>query len=104
MEVEKYFPRAGTSLREGQRALTLTSGDMGKRSLISSGKASAHFTISYENSREAAIEKYGTAFFSEENNFGAPFPLKAGEVRTEEYPTWWEFIQWLIGTRDHPER
>jgi len=54
--------------------------------------------------RESALEKFGEAYFSAENNFGAPFAPESGNVRTVDHPSWWEFVQWLIANKPYPER
>ena len=36
-----------------------------------------------------------------ENNV---FPFQPGSIRTLEHPSWWEFVQWLIANKLHPER
>jgi len=54
--------------------------------------------------REPALQKFGSEYFSAENNFGAPHVKKPGSIRTLEHPSWWEFVQWLIANKLHPER
>lgn len=45
--------------------------------------------------RQQAIDKFSKNFFSAENNFGSPVPVKS---RTKDYPSWWEFVQFVIDT------
>ena len=45
--------------------------------------------------RPAAIEKFGQEYFSASSHYGAPVYV---EGRTEELPSWWEFVQWIIDT------
>ena len=47
--------------------------------------------------RVAAVRRFGKEFFSRRNNFGAPLPLSKGR-RTEELPTFWEFVQFVKDT------
>lgn len=47
--------------------------------------------------RSQAIEKFGEAFFSAENNYGAP--IKANGVRCLGHPTFWEFVQYLKASK-----
>ena len=57
-----------------------------------------------EKYREAATRRFGQEFFSKENNFGAPFPVEKKHQRTKDLPSWWEFVQWILDSSDHPER
>ena len=43
--------------------------------------------------RKKYLDKFGPASLSKENNYGAIFPVKN---RKPEFPTFWEFIQWII--------
>jgi len=45
--------------------------------------------------RKRAINKFGKSFFSKENNYGAPLPVKR-TWRNEKLPSWWEFVQYII--------
>lgn len=47
--------------------------------------------------RQLAIQRFGPDFFSAENNFGSPFPISSG-WRTNQLPSWWEFVQYLLST------
>ena len=44
--------------------------------------------------RKKALRKFGSDFFSAENNFGTP--LAVNGVRVRELPTFWEFVQNVI--------
>ena len=48
--------------------------------------------------RAAALERFSREFFSRSNNFGAPLPVRKKGRRTEELPTFWEFIQYVKDT------
>ena len=41
--------------------------------------------------RKEAKKRFGQAFFSKTNNYGTP--IKKRVDRTEEQPTFWEFVQ-----------
>jgi len=45
--------------------------------------------------RKLAISKFGQDFFTEKQNFGAPFPVSRS-WRSEKQPTWWEFVHFLL--------
>ena len=47
--------------------------------------------------RKSALKKFGSKFFEEKNNFGAPMPPKG--PRTAQLPTFWEFVQYLKNTK-----
>jgi len=47
--------------------------------------------------RSEALRKFGSGFFSKENNFGAPLPV-ARSWRSADMPSWWEFVQYLLNT------
>jgi len=47
--------------------------------------------------RKQARAKFGEQFFEKKNNYGAPFPVNRS-WRDEHYPSWWEFIQYLLNT------
>jgi len=47
--------------------------------------------------RKAAIKKFGSDFFTEGNNFGAPYPVNRS-WRDEHFPCFWEFVQYLLKT------
>ena len=46
--------------------------------------------------RKRAIDKFGKEFFSADNNYGAPVPVKGN--RTSEMPIFWEFAQYVKAT------
>jgi len=46
--------------------------------------------------RKLAINKFGTEFFSEKKNFGAPFRVE--KRVNNQLPSWWEFIQHVLHT------
>ena len=45
--------------------------------------------------RKLAERKFGRDFFSMKHNYGAPNAIKMGQ-RTERYPIFWEFVQFLL--------
>jgi len=47
--------------------------------------------------RNQARAKFGDEYFSKKNNFGAPFSVNRS-WRDEHYPSWWEFIQYILNT------
>ena len=47
--------------------------------------------------RKSALKKFGSKFFEEKNNFGAPMLPKG--PRTAQLPTFWEFVQYLKNTK-----
>ena len=47
--------------------------------------------------RKSAVKKFGSDFFDEKHNFGAPTPPKG--PRTAQLPTFWEFVQYLKNTK-----
>lgn len=50
-----------------------------------------------ERFRSRAFDALGYEFFDESNNFGAPVVAKDFRL-TAELPTFWEFVQFIIGT------
>lgn len=44
--------------------------------------------------RERAIQKFGSDYFSEVNNFGSP--VKVENRTSGDLPSWWEFVRWII--------
>ena len=44
--------------------------------------------------REEAKRRFGEEFFSAANNFGSPIKNTVGK-RTEQLPTFWEFVQYV---------
>lgn len=50
--------------------------------------------------RDRAVQRFGQEFFSQRNNYGAPFPVSRS-WRDQHYPSWWEFIQYLLNTNTH---
>jgi len=50
--------------------------------------------------RGKAENKFGREYFDKKNNFGAPYPVNRS-WRDIHYPSWWEFVQYLLQTTPH---
>jgi len=46
--------------------------------------------------RPAARSRFREEFFSAENNFGSPLPVSGHSWRSDDLPSWWEFVQYVI--------
>ena len=55
--------------------------------------------------RKNATARFGEAFFSRENNYGAPLPVSRDRGwRTLALPTFWEFARFLIDRMILPQK
>ena len=46
--------------------------------------------------RKLAAEKFGEEYFAAENNFGAPHADPSLGERNRDYPSFWEFVQFVV--------
>lgn len=47
-----------------------------------------------KNHRTSYLHRFNQTSLDKDHNYGAPYSV----IRSNEMPTWWEFVQWLLST------